>query len=344
MLTTALLCVAGGAWDLKAVVQEHAQQKDEYSFSAAVEALNGGSSPPSLTKDVPLSSGNPRAALITAVVGQLPKHIGLLAQSCGYSAAAADCLIYYTDKGAHDASLLPLASSNVHFKYITKVDFITKLMKGISRNRKKHGKDFIFSIETDPFYNDLAETYDKTKNVSEMVELFRKAGGGKANDIKCTYGAMFEDELMSYSHWGWVDSDVILGNLTKFILPLLRRDYDAMTFENGEQNSVFFAGQLSIFKNDEHSRWFWGRSGHPTYGMSWSIAMAKNTGFDEHGTMQSYTLGSQRKLHVDFTLQTDSSRICGQVQSLILALSPPHFGLSSTSLRVGVRTFSSRVS
>jgi hypothetical protein len=156
MLCVVALTVLGQLlpWDLRAVVKEHVALKDVYTFSAAVKELNTlqdssskgsfsntairGAVPrrPSATSD--RSTNTPRVALITAVVGQLPQHIGLLAQSCRHSPDAADCLIYYTEKGAHDHLLLPLASPNVHFKHITKVQFFTKLLKGMLRNEAKH--------------------------------------------------------------------------------------------------------------------------------------------------------------------------------------------------------------
>ena len=80
----AVLVAAGPApkWDLKAALVQHASSEQQTLVD------------------------EPRVALITAVVGQLPRHIGLLAQSCAHSHRVADCLIYYTEEGAHDDSLV----------------------------------------------------------------------------------------------------------------------------------------------------------------------------------------------------------------------------------------------
>ena len=51
---------------------------------------------------------------------------------------------------------------------------------------------------------------------------------GKLPDMKPMYGAMFHDLLTSYTHWGWMDIDMVMGDLSPLIKQL--RHYDVDTF------------------------------------------------------------------------------------------------------------------
>ena len=62
-----------------------------------------------------------------------------------------------------------------------------------------------------------------------LHELF--SSGTKASDLKPFCGAMFRDLLLRYTHWGWVDIDVIFGDLSPLIEAL--RHYDVVTFPDG---------------------------------------------------------------------------------------------------------------
>lgn len=48
----------------------------------------------------------------------------------------------------------------------------------------------------------------------------------KLCDYKPLYGCAFADYLHDYDYWGYGDLDVVYGNLMKFILPGLKKDYD----------------------------------------------------------------------------------------------------------------------
>ena len=68
-----------------------------------------------------------------------------------------------------------------------------------------------------------------TVNVTLARELYSIPG--KVPELKPLYGSMFQDLLMHYTHWGWLDIDVILGDLA----PLLHaiKHHDVATFPDG---------------------------------------------------------------------------------------------------------------
>ena len=66
----------------------------------------------------------------------------------------------------------------------------------------------------------------------------------KMNDVKPLLGALLEEELREYSHWGWMDLDVILGDLQP--LPALLRSYHVVTFPDGAFGAFYLCGQLTV--------------------------------------------------------------------------------------------------
>ena len=50
----------------------------------------------------------------------------------------------------------------------------------------------------------------------------------KVPDFKPMYGAMFHDLLSDYTHWGWMDIDTVMGDLSPLIAHL--RHYDVVSF------------------------------------------------------------------------------------------------------------------
>lgn len=61
----------------------------------------------------------------------------------------------------------------------------------------------------------------------------------KLCDYKPTYGYVFEDHLKGFDYWGYCDTDMIFGDLDKFITPLLKKNYD----------KIFAFGHCTLYKN-----------------------------------------------------------------------------------------------
>lgn len=69
----------------------------------------------------------------------------------------------------------------------------------------------------------------------------------KLCDYKPAYGYIFENYLSNYEYWGHCDTDIIVGNLNNFLLPLLTKNYD----------KIFTLGHFIIYKNNyENNRRF----------------------------------------------------------------------------------------
>jgi len=66
----------------------------------------------------------------------------------------------------------------------------------------------------------------------------------KLTDYKPVYGKLFENYIGDYDWWGYIDIDIIFGNLNKFLRYYINEDYQRI----GKN------GHFSIFKNTEENR------------------------------------------------------------------------------------------
>lgn len=120
---------------------------------------------------------------------------------------------------------------------------------------------FLKSCEKNVEYNWLILTDDKTQyNYPENVQViyttfdevkkkFKDRIGMNVSlpspyklcDFKPTYGLVFEEYIANYEYWGHCDCDVIFGDLSTLLTPLLNEEYD----------KLFAAGHLTIYKNNK---------------------------------------------------------------------------------------------
>lgn len=61
----------------------------------------------------------------------------------------------------------------------------------------------------------------------------------KLCDYKPTYGYVLCDYVKQYDYWGYCDCDLIWGDLSSFIAPLMENNYD----------KIFASGHLTLFRN-----------------------------------------------------------------------------------------------
>lgn len=99
----------------------------------------------------------------------------------------------------------------------------------------------------------------------------------KICDYRPAFGVIFDEELREYDYWGYVDSDVIFGNLRKFLTNEILDNYDR--FSN--------LGHLTVFRNtQENNRKFMFSKCGMYYSYKEAFQIAENTAFDELGGMK----------------------------------------------------------
>lgn len=100
-----------------------------------------------------------------------------------------------------------------------------------------------------------------------VLECYADDNPAKGNDLKPFYGALFQDELADFTHWGWTDLDMIWGDVRAFLEPLLSSmpyaalsqssyAYDVISFPDGQRPALYLSGQLTVFRNNQKWRSF----------------------------------------------------------------------------------------
>ena len=85
----------------------------------------------------------------------------------------------------------------------------------------------------------------------------------KLCDYKVAYGLIFEEELKGYDYWGFCDTDVLLGDIFRFLEEhsFFKNDYarycllgHLQIFKNSQEvNHVFMSGQCLNYRLDYHN-------------------------------------------------------------------------------------------
>ena len=103
----------------------------------------------------------------------------------------------------------------------------------------------------------------------------------KLCDYKPMYGYIFEEYLKEYYYWGFCDTDIILGNLSKFITVDMLKEYD----------KIFCLGHLTLIKNTfENNRIFMNEIAGERYYKK-VLSTDYNLIFDEEG-VDEYNINS----------------------------------------------------
>jgi len=85
-------------------------------------------------------------------------------------------------------------------------------------------------------FNDLA-----SKKLDLKIELIN---GWKINELKPTFGIVFEEQLKGYDFWAWSDIDIIWGDLRAFLTPELLNRVDVFA-----PKEKWTAGHFTLFRN-----------------------------------------------------------------------------------------------
>lgn len=68
-------------------------------------------------------------------------------------------------------------------------------------------------------------------------------------EYKPAFGAIFAQYLSDYSHWGYCDLDMIIGNLPLFIEHAELASQDIVTYSFGDVDALYLRGQWTVHRN-----------------------------------------------------------------------------------------------
>ena len=141
---------------------------------------------------------------------------------------------------------------------------------------------------------------DKLGAAPARVEAkFESAKG--LSDLKPFYGHVFDDLIgeSAYTHWGWADWDLLIGDMRAVVPEAMLWEYDALTFP-GATLGFAWAGQLSIFRNDVAGRTlFRVVSAHVELGFKTGAGEERQSGWEERVLLK-WTLRSRPSMSILF--------------------------------------------
>jgi hypothetical protein len=76
-------------------------------------------------------------------------------------------------------------------------------------------------------------------------------------DYRPAFNELFADKYSGCDWWGWVDPDMLMGDLDTWLPKLLTDDVDAVSFKQ-----LYLSGCFAMFRNTEKMRTLWRRSEH----------------------------------------------------------------------------------
>ncbi|CAE7236264.1 SLC8A2 [Symbiodinium pilosum] len=141
---------------------------------------------------------------------------------------------------------------------------------------------------------------------ARVKECYAEDNPAKGNDLKPLYGALFQDELVPFSHWGWTDLDMVWGRLDEFLTPQLLAEYDVISAPDGARPALYLSGQLTVFQNTGVWRRFLDGclqgEGHVNYGGCYveGLLSEANLFFDEKLAIW-YAALRKARIYIDFS-------------------------------------------
>ncbi len=103
----------------------------------------------------------------------------------------------------------------------------------------------------------------------------------KLCDIRPMIGMIHKDVFEKYDFYGWIDLDLLMGDVRTFYTEEILKNYDVFS-----THSVRIAGHFSLFRNNRKNR----NKYKSIYNWKQSLANPRFVGLDEHGITNAYTM------------------------------------------------------
>ena len=68
-------------------------------------------------------------------------------------------------------------------------------------------------------------------------------------EYKPAFGTIFEQYIQGYSHWGYCDLDMVIGNLLLFVETSELANQDILSYSFGDMDALYLRGQWTVHRN-----------------------------------------------------------------------------------------------
>jgi hypothetical protein len=197
--------------------------------------------PPSEAESIP-TEGDPcgdrhpdfRIAMVIPWVGPLPRWTAYFAASARLSASLADFLVFHE---AQEEGVPRDSPDNVHFFDL-----------GLG------GLSMLLGMQLGEALNlPIRNATVVIKALRFMLDRWPRL----AAEYKPTFGSVFAQYLKGYTHWGYCDLDMVLGNLPLFVERSELEQHDIVSYSFGDQEAFYLRGQWTVHKNEPRVSTIW---------------------------------------------------------------------------------------
>ena len=202
-------------------------------------AIDGA--PPARTRGAPCGERHPefRLGMVIPWVGQLPIWAPYFLASARGSAAIADFLVFHEGQSAG----MPLDAPGNVIMHDLGTGGLSQLM-GMA----------------------LGEALDlPVRNASVVMKAMRfmfEKWPRLVAEYKPTFGSVFAHYLKAYTHWGYCDLDMVIGNLPVFLEREELQKHDIVSYTFGDQEAIYLRGQWTIHRNEARVSTVWKECPH----------------------------------------------------------------------------------
>ena len=193
-------------------------------------------------------------AIVIPFIGQgydaIPSYLELFCATAAGSAGLVDFLIFHDgvfDTGANDSTNgdgdgTNNNNYNNHFSCPDNVIFHS--LESI----EEFSRALIRVVDRKP--EKELELGGSREKIAGIVAKFIRSYPYVMVEFKPAFGHIFEKYLQGYSHWGYSDLDMVIGDLERWITPDELNDFDIVTYGFGDQHRLYLRGQFTFHRND----------------------------------------------------------------------------------------------
>jgi len=180
-----------------------------------------------------------RLAIVIPFIGQgsdaIPSYLELFCVTAAGSADLVDFLIFHDGTFGADSDINHFSCpENVIFHSLESIEeFSHALIRVLDRKPEEELK--------------LGGSREKLAGiVAKVIQKYPYL----MVEFKPAFGHIFEKYLHGYTHWGYSDLDMMIGDLERWITPDELNHFDIVTYGFGDQHRLYLRGQFTFHRND----------------------------------------------------------------------------------------------
>lgn len=155
--------------------------------------------------------------------------------------------------------------------------------------RRNNTIDFIFFTDCDTTVCDAPNVIFNKLNFDDYIAFvnkqlfypFKPQNAYKLCDLRPFFGLIHKDTFEKYDFYGWMDMDLLLGNVRSFFTEAILRKFDVLS-----THAHRVSGHFALFRNNATNRNIYKK----VYAWQKALDSPSYVGIDEYGLTNAYTM------------------------------------------------------